>query len=230
MKSKKFIIISVIAVVIFSLIFGAVYFDTHFAVIDKKIYKNDIKKIDSSLDITNVREINKCTEVEQIWLTRASENTISKFRNFHNLYDLMIMSSDISSADCKKISKFDNLKELDFYRTNVDFKGFNSDTVSSIRFIESTVKTFEKLAECKSLKSITIIVSAISDNNITKDSSIFASFDYVEELRIFEDKIEDIAGILEMDSLKVLEIDKGTISEEDRKLLEDKGISIIEHD
>ena len=55
MKSKKFIIIFVC---IFSLIFGAICFDTHYAVIDKKIYKNDIKKIDPSLVITSVREIN----------------------------------------------------------------------------------------------------------------------------------------------------------------------------
>ncbi|MDE6539018.1 MAG: hypothetical protein K2K66_02400 [Ruminococcus sp.] len=227
MKSKKFIIIFVC---IFSLIFGGICFDTHYAVIDKKIYKNDIKKIDPSLDITSVREINKCTEVEQIWLTRASENTISKFRNFHNLNDLMIMSSDISSADCEKISKFDNLKELTFFRTNIDFKGFNSDTVSSIVFIWSTIKNFEELAECKSLKSITISASAISDNDITKDSSIFASFDYVEELHLNTGKIEDVSGFLEMDSLKVVETDKGTLSEDDKRLLEDKGISVIEND
>lgn len=227
MKSKKFIIIFVC---IFSLIFGAICFDTHYAVIDKKIYKNDIKKIDPSLDITSVREINKCTEVEQIWLTRASENTISKFRNFHNLNDLMIMSSDISSADCEKISKFDNLKELTVFRTDIDFKGFNSDSVTSIVFIMSIVKNFEELAECKSLKHIVIGDLAISDNDITKDSSIFASFDYVEELHLNTGKIEDVSGFLEMDSLKVLEVDKGAVSEDDKKLLEDKGISVIENE
>lgn len=68
----------------------------------------------------------------------------------------------------------------------------------------------------------------MEDNKyIMKDSLVFASFDYVEELRIFVDKIEDISGILEMDSLKVFEIDKGTISEDDKKLLEDKGISLL---
>ena len=62
---------------------------------------------------------------------------------------------------------------------------------------------------------------------IMKDSSIFRTFDYVEELSISVDKIEDISGILEMDSLKEFEIDKGTISEDDKKLLEDKGISVV---
>ena len=227
MKSKK--IIGIIAVVCI-LIFGAIFFDTHFAVIDKKIYKNDIKKIDPDLDITSVREINKCIEVEQIWLTRASENTISGFRNFHNLYDLMVMSSDISRADCEKISKFDNLKEFTVFRTDIDFKGFNSDSVSSIVFIMSTVKNFEELSECKSLKIISISASAISDNDITKDSSIFASFDYVEELHLNTGKIEDVSGFLEMDSLKELDVYKGSLSEENIKLLEDNGISVIEND
>ncbi|MDE5556073.1 MAG: hypothetical protein K2J32_00040, partial [Ruminococcus sp.] len=181
-------------------------------------------------DITSVREINKCTEVEQIWLTRASENTISKFRNFHNLNDLMIMSSDISSADCEKISKFDNLKELTFFRTNIDFKGFNSDTVSSIVFIWSTIKNFEALAECQSLKKITIDGLGISDSNIMNVSSVFANFDYVEELWLDVDKIEDVSGFLEMDSLKEFKVNKGTLSEDDKRLLEDKGISVIEND
>ena len=225
MKSKK--IIGIIAVVCI-LIFGAICFDMNFAIIDKKIYKNDIKKIDPDLDITSVREINNCTEFEKIWLTRASENTISGFRNFHNLYDLMVMSSDISSADCEKISQFDNLKEFTVFRTDIDCKDFNNDSVSSIDFIMSTVKNFEELAECKSLKSITIIDSEILDNDITEDSSIFADFDYIEELRIFMN-IEDVSGFLEMDSLKVLKTDKGNISDENIKLLEDNGISVIEN-
>lgn len=162
-------------------------------------------------------------------MTRAGENTISGFRNFHNLYDLMVMSSDISRADCEKISKFDNLKEFTVFRTDIDFKGFNSDSVSSIVFIMSTVKNFEELAECKSLKSITIIDSEILDNDITEDSSIFADFDYVEELHLNTGKIEDVSGFLEMDSLKELKVNKETISEENIKLLEDKGISVIEN-
>jgi len=73
-------------------------------------------------------------------------------------------------------------------------------------------------------------IVAEDNEYVMKDSSIFESFDYIEELRIFVDKIEDISGILEMDSLKKFEVDKGTISEDDKKLLEDKGISVIENE
>lgn len=241
MKSKKFISISVIAIVVISLVIGAIYFATHYAIIDRKIYKTDIKDIHVHLNVNdaddNIREINKCSEIEKLFITRAYENSVSKLKNFHNLNDLTISFSEISSLDSEKISYFDNLRNLCIYITTIDFKGFNNDTVSSIISISSKIANLEALSECQSLKSLTISHSTVSDNYIVmednkyimKDSSVFASFDYVEELRIFVDKIEDISGILEMDSLKVFEIDKGTISEDDKKLLEDKGISVVEN-
>lgn len=241
MKSKKIISISIIAVAIISLIIGTVYFDTHYAVIGKKIYKNDVKVI-KFLDLDNnknIREINKCLEIEELFITGTNEKSFSKLRNFHNLSDLIIGHCEISSSDCEKISQFDNLRELVICNdTVIDFKGFNSNTVSCITFILSKVINFEALSECKSLKSITIGFLTVCDNyiviednkQIMKDSSVFSSFDYVEELRIFVDKIEDISGILEMDSLKVLEVDKGTLSKDDKRLLEDKGISVIENE
>ncbi len=233
MKSKKFIIIFVCI-----LILGAIFFDTHYVVINKEIYKNDIKKISVySLNDSDIKNINKCTEIEKMVLADVSENSFTKFKNFPNLNYLMIMSSELSSVDSEKISTFDNLKNWIIDSSTVDFKGFNNDSVSCIIVGWSKIKNLNALSECQSLKSITI-GSVLYDNYIVfenkeyvmKDSSFLTSFDCVEELRIFEDKIEDISGILEMDSLKVLEIDKGTISEDDRKLLEDKGISIIEHD
>ena len=241
MKSKKIISISVIAVVVLSLIIGAIYFTTHYAKIDGKVYKNDIKDINIHLNgddaEEDIRELNKCTEIEEMLLSKASENSIAKFKNFHNLRDLIIMLSEISSSDSEKLSHFDNLKDLCIYITTIDFKGFNNDKVSSIISISSKIANLEALSECQSLKSLTINHSTASDNciiaegdkYIMKDSSVFASFDYVEELRIFVDEIEDISGILEMDSLKVFEIDKGTLSEDNKKLLEDKGISVVEN-
>lgn len=233
MKSKKF---TIIFVCIFSLIFGAIFFDTHYAVIDKKIYKNDITEIHPSLNITSIREINKCTEIEKMYLSCASENSVSKFKNFHNLKHFAILFSEASSSDLEKVSTFDNLEKLNTYSSDVDFKGFNNDSVSCIGMGYGKIKNLNVLSECQSLKSITIFYT-LYDNYIVyenkeyvmKDSSFLTSFDSVEELRIFEDKIEDISGILEMDSLKVLEVNKGILSEDDKKLLEDKGVSVIEN-
>lgn len=227
-KSKKIIAI----IFIFSFIFGVIYFDTHYAVIDKKIYKNDVKFLSVySLNSFEIKEINKCREIEELFITGTNEKSFSKLRNFHNLNRLLIMESDISN--CENINKFDNLKDLSIFMTTIDFKGFNSDTVSSIVLDMSEIKNFKALSECKSLKSITISFATVCDNYIVeengkyimKDSSAFASFDYVEELRIFVD-IEDISGIFEMDSLKELKVPENAVSEDNIKLLENKGISI----
>ncbi|MDE6427186.1 MAG: hypothetical protein K2K89_13775 [Ruminococcus sp.] len=229
MKSKKFkiISISVITVVILCLIAGFIYFDAHYAVINNETYKNDVTFIRPSLNLTSIREINKCTEVEEMYLYSVSENSFSKFINFPNLKQLMILNSDISGTDCEKISQFDKLEDLIFCETNVDFTGFKSDTVSSIGFVSGTFKNFEVLAECKSLK---VMKTGPYHTNIMEDISVFADFDYIEELDLSVYKIEDVSVFLEMDSLKTLKVNKDTISEEDRKLLEDKGISVIEYD
>jgi len=81
--------------------------------------------------------------------------------------------------------------------------------------------------------------TTVSDNFIVKedykyvmkDSSVFTSFDYIKELVISDiNEIEDISGILEMDSLKMFKITEGALSEDNKKLLEDKGISVIENE
>ncbi|MCM1313860.1 MAG: hypothetical protein NC205_04330 [Prevotella sp.] len=241
MKFREIKISHVKAVIILILILGNIYYNTHYAKIDSRTFKTDVKEI-HFVDLDNnknIRQLNKCREIEELFITGTNEKSFSKLRNFHNLSDLIIGHCEISSSDCEKISQFDNLRELDTCSdTVIDFKGFNSDIVSCIRFLESKVINFKSLSECKSLKSITIGFATVCDNCIVvednkyvmKDSSVFASFDYVEELRIFVDKIEDISGIIEMDSLKVLEVDKGTLSEDDKRLLEDKGISVIENE
>ncbi len=239
MKSKKIIGISVIAVVVLSLVVGAIYFYTHYAIIDRKIYKNDITYLRVySLDTPEIKEINKCTEIEEMFLSEASKNSVSRFINFHNLNDLTLSICEISSSDSEKISNFDNLRDLATFRTAIDFKGFNNDTVSCIRMLDSKIKNLESLSECQSLKKIIISGSTVSNNCIVvednkyvmKDSSVFSSFDYVEELWLNIGKIEDISGILEMDSLKELKVNEEAISEDDKKLLEDKGIPVIYYD
>ncbi len=238
MKSKKIIRISVIAVVVLSLIIGAIYFYTHYAIIDRKIYKTDIKRLDVLLDTYEINEINKCTEIEEMFLSEANDDLVSRFKKFNNLNKLFITISDISSSGSEKISTFDNLKEFCTYYTNIDFKGFSNDSVSYISLGCGKVANLESLSECNSLKNLEIYELTVSNNCIVvednkyvmKDSSIFSDFDYVEKLMILVDEIEDISGILEMDSLKTFEVDKGTLSEDDKKLLEDKGISVIYYD
>ena len=237
MKSKKIMcVIAVICILIFICV--KIYSNIFYVKIGSITYKKDIKDLSVySLNDSDIKKINKCNEIERMFLSDVSENSVSKLKNFHNLKHFSIFFSKISSSDLEKISKFDNLEEfsIGYSDSNVDFKGFNSDSVSCIRMGNEKIKNLNALSECQSLKSITI-GSILYDNYIVfennkyvmKDSSVFSSFDGVEELRIFMN-IEDVSGFLEMDSLKKLEVDKGTISDENIKLLEDNGISVIEN-
>ena len=224
MNVKKIIIISVI----FVLIVGYTYFKTHYAVIDNEIYKTDITYLHIfSLDDSEIKEINKCTEIEKMFVSKAVENSVSGFTDFHNLNDLTLLNCEISGNDTEKISKFDNLNTFSTLMTDIDLQGFNNN-----------IKNFKALSECSSLKKLAVYHSEIADNCIVtedgkyimKDSSVFKNFDYTEELRIFVNEIEDISGILEMDSLNVFEVYKGTVSEDNVKLLEDNGISVVYND
>lgn len=173
-----------------------------------------------------------------MFLAEAGYNLISKFRNFKNLNTMHLVYGVISSMDFEKISTFNNLKKVTSYMSAIDFKGFCNKNVTSISLHQSTIKNLEALAECKSLKNLTIYDSTVYDNYIIKEnnnyilkgSSIFMSFDYVENLYIGVDKIEDISGILEMDSLEIFHVNKDSISEEDVKLLEDKGVKVTYSD
>lgn len=233
MKSKKVISISAIAVVVFSLIFGAIYFNTHYAIINGEIYKNDITEIHPYLDITDIEEINKCNKIETMFLSKVSKNAISRLKNFHNLNFLSILNSEVDSVDSEKINKFNNLEYLIITKTAIDFKGFNNNAVSTMLLGLSEITNIIELSKCKSLRSIVIQNSIINDCIINKgsyileNSSVFSSLDNVTKLTIVVDEIQDISGILEMDSLKEFKVNKDSISEEDVKLLEDKGISVI---
>lgn len=233
MKLKKIIP----AVLVCILLAGGIYFDTHCVTIDSRTYKKDVKEIEFvDLDENDcIRQINKCTALEYLFITDTSENRISRLKNLNNLNTLMIVGSEISSADCEKISQFDNLENLYIYlRSTVDFKGFDNDNVSRILlFYDSSAVNIESLSECQSLKILDISYSTvdncivIEDGGCTmKDSSVFSSFDSVEKLTIWVNKIEDISGILEMDSLNEFSVVKDSVSEDDIKLLEDKGVSV----
>lgn len=238
MKLKNSIIICSMLIIVLLILSLNLCFDLKHVVINDLTYSIDIKDLHVHLNTVNIKELNKCTKLEKLDLTEANENSISKLKDFHNLNDLTISFSEMSSLDSEKISHFDNLKNLAIYITTIDFKKFNSSTISQITLGGNKITNFKSLSRCHALYSLAIEHSTISDNCIIsennkyvmKDSSVFASFDSVEKLNIFVDKIEDISGILEMESLKEFKVDKMTLSEDDKKSLEDKGISIIYYD
>lgn len=230
MKNSKFKIFIVIVLL------SIIYFITNYAVIDFKIYPANIESLYVlSLDDSEIKEINKCTKITRIFLAEATPNQVSRFRNFRYLSDIYLVNSITNNLDSKKIGSFNNLKSLNAFESEIDFNELYSKTISSISLYASTVENLDALSKCESLRRLNIYNSTVSGDCIVeenrkyimKDSSVFSSFDNVTDLTIIVNEIQDISGILEMESLETFCINKDSISEEDVKLLEDKGISVV---
>ncbi|MBD5143027.1 MAG: hypothetical protein HDT22_05365 [Ruminococcus sp.] len=141
------------------------------------------------------------------------------------------------------INKQPNLRYLGFTYSEADFNDINNSTVEKIIISASSVKNLQSVADCGDLKEL-ILNSSEADGFIIaeekngndkekldfflRDSSCFSVLDNVEELGFYSIYVEDASGLADMTSLKRVKVSKGFISEEARKLLEEKGIDVIE--
>lgn len=233
MKTKKTLLTIIAALILLCIASGAVYLRKNYVKIEGRICKSDIKKISPNLRFTKIKEINRCTDVEEMLLSSAYENAISSFADFKELSILSLSFSEVNSSDSRKMSTFSNLQELYIYRTDIDLKGIGNSNLSYVLMLDSDVKNFDSLAECLSLRRISITDSVIDDSIINsdgrfvmKDSGFLSSFDNITELSIYVDSIEDVSGICEMDSLQELSVNSGSFSDEEKRFLEDNGIIV----
>ena len=236
MKLKNNMNIFSIFIVVFSIIIMITYFYTHYAIIGNKIYKTDVKLLDVySVNYAKIIEINKCNNLESMILSNIDESLLSKLKSSDNLRMLTLNQSIIDNADSKKIRLFNNISVLCLcFDSKINFRSFNSESISSITITLSNSENLDALSKCESLRKLNINQSTVSNNYIVvenmkyimKDSSVFSLLDSVIDLTIIVDEIQDISGILEMDSLETFCVNRDSISEEYVKLLEDKGITV----
>lgn len=247
MRSKKIIkaikIVSILLLASGLIIVGCVL-RMQYVFLDHKIYKNDIKKLHGVyLDSKNVKisELNRCSELEYLSVWGADDVSLTEMRNFNNLHILDISCSDISDVGIAKINILQNLNEILFMKSNIDFSNIRNDSIKKISVILCDMTDIKKLADCSSLTELCLIETTMDDKIIKtdganildrkyylKDSSDFAYLNNIETLSIYNIKIEDVSGFTEMDKLKTFKADEGSISEEDIKILEDKGITVVE--
>ncbi|MDE6706675.1 MAG: hypothetical protein K2K06_01380 [Oscillospiraceae bacterium] len=134
-----------------------------------------------------------------------------------------------------------NLKGLYFISSDVDLNNMDNDTVNSIEISNCSVANIKDLNNCSSLNELNfskVVINNkiifVSDEDeldkkyVLKNSSDFEYLDNIEILSIRNIQIEDVSGFLKMDSLNSFTISKGSILENDRKLLEESEITIIE--
>lgn len=163
MKKKSFAAI-IAALILLCIASGAAYLRKTYVKIEGHIYKTDVKEISPDLKFTKIREINKCTEVEEMYLSSAYENAISSFADFEKLSLLSLSLSSVTSFDSKKLSTFSSLQKLYIYSTDIDLEGFNNSNLSCVKFLNSDVKNLDSLAGCLSLRSISLSDTVVDDN------------------------------------------------------------------
>lgn len=155
-ENKKTLLTIIAALILLCIASGAVYLRKNYVKIEGRICKSDIKKISPDLRFTKIKEINRCTDVEEMLLSLAYENAISSFADFKKLSVLSLSFSRVNSSDSKKMSTFSNLQELYIYRTDIDLKGIGNSNLSYVWMLDSDVKNFDSLAECLALRNISL--------------------------------------------------------------------------
>lgn len=239
LKNKKygFIILLVLLIACVSLIRMRYVFMNH------TVYRRNIESININAEKVNVNELNRCSKLKTLVITEINNDTLENIKAFETLETLIMIYSktDFSDTEMKKINSFPNLEFLGFDFSDVDLNDLNSNSVKKMSISRSNVSSLDKVTNCEILTELILDSVVIKDAMTSTDdtdlykrtcflnnSSDFACLDNIETLTIYRTNINDISGFIEMDSLKTFTISEGAISENDRKLLEDKGITVIE--
>lgn len=218
----------------------------NFVYIDGEIHNRDETDLHFIyMPATRISELNRCKDVEYLHVINIDNEQIEKMRVFEELKYLRLRNQllDLNAPEIEKINQFPKLIWLDLLCYNADLSSLENDSITQIE-LEGGKYTFDDkgfLSGCPELESLRIQNSTIKGfitsiwnedyNNASytlEDSSFLSDLDKVKTLVLDDMTIEDVSGILEMDSLEELSLIQCTIPEEFKKELEDKGINIQE--
>ena len=216
-----------------------------FVFIDGVIYNSNIDSLHVFLNQVNINELNRCSQLSTLVVAEADNDSLTKLYSFPTLefLDIFRSKTQISGSGINKINTLENLKYLFFTYSDVDLYNLNSDSIESIGIDHCNVSFLEGINKCAALNELKLNAVILNDNMIStngndlynricvlNNSSDFSSLDNIKKLHIYNTVIENISGIVEMDSLEVLYVSKGTLSDDNRNTLENKGIRIIEEE
>lgn len=242
---KKIMIAFIILVMTGGIAAGAVL-RGKYVYIDGKFHKKDVKELFVSLNPKNISELNRCTELEFLMAADMDNDTLEQMRAFEKLKKLDISFSDskISGSGIEKINMLPKLNKLWFYNSEFDLSGIRNNSLESLLILSCDITNahLNEIKNCPSLNELRLS-GVTMDNCFTvtedkdyfwgrhalTDSSCLSELDTITKLWIYSTFIEDISGIKDMDSLDTLTVDKGYISEEYKKALEDEGITVVEY-
>lgn len=241
-KHLKVILCFVITAII---IIGAILLFRHnYVNLEGVFVKRNIKEVIVHLENVDINELNRCSEIRNMLVSHSSDDLFSQLTVFKNLETLVVFNAKEEYSDdfIDMVNKQPNLKTLDLLIVSeVDLNGINNSSVERLSVSADSVKNIQSIADCRSLKILSVNSSEIADCIIAeentgddvpyhyylRDSSHFSVLDNVGELRLRNIYIEDISGLTDMDSLKSIIVSEGFISDETTKAIEENGIDVM---
>ena len=117
---KRIILILSVLVVIAGVI-GGIVFRTQYVFLDDKVYKKDVKELDLYYSDNDVDELNKCSELEDLRISRIDDEFLTEMRTFQHLEHFKVFSSDIINDGMSKINSFPILNNMFIAYSHIDF-------------------------------------------------------------------------------------------------------------
>lgn len=218
-----------------------------FVYIDGKFYERratwfGLNIIDMSN--TSIWQINRCKNLEMLYTSHMDSLKLKQLYIFENLTNLTISEPDsaLGTEEIEKLNLFPSLSSLSIQNAEVDLTALYSGTLEKLEVSDSnvTVNDLKLFANCPALKKLDLYRITMDDRFIfteddslpgggkytLTDSACLSDLDSVKRLALYQTYIDDISGILDMDSLEELWVAGGFLTDEQTKLLEDKGVYI----
>lgn len=203
-------------------------------------YKTDCE--DLTLDCHNKSycdfwKLKYFSSLDYLYIDSLDTDSEISIPNVVNLNSINFSNCNIKNNSFSGISK--NIDELYFIGTNIDFSEFSNDNIKKLNFILGSIDNFDKIGiyskaeylylhgtEFQGLKRVSNLIVTYE----MYDSSFFSAFDRVKILEIYQTRIKDISGFLNMKSLEEIHLWEGYISTEYVSELENAGIMVCLHE
>ena len=271
MKNKAITGIIALAAVA-AVIGGAAVFHANYVILGKDwiaykgdpayddIYRRDEKTLwlHERLNSFTIPELNRCTAVESLMLHCTDNETLAKLSVFAHLDALTFSIADetLTANGMAFISRQPALETINFFQTNADLTGIQSDTLREAVIYGANIANISELANCPALEKLSCPHIVIDDHLRSADETnpavnqYFTDADgegfvirpleavnikfYMDDSSDFEVRtlsfadvtFNDISGLLDMDSLEKLRLHDCEMSGADRRALEEKGVAV----
>ncbi len=143
----------------------------------------------------------------------------------------------LGGCDIKNTSFFgslENTKQMWAFKSKMDLSDFSNESFEGVNFVFCKMDNFEQFGTNLNAEELYIYGCEFTGTEKTSafnsemhDSSVFAAFDKVKILKIYNTKIDDISGFTEMQELQEMHFwADGDITDEQVAELENAGITV----